>query len=200
MRVGAAANVVAGTIHADSPYGVFDRVVNDIGVPKTSFKAIDIIVVANPVISGLKKYKRVLRITEVRKEWDEDPLREHGFVDLMAYNPVTDQLEITDELRNGNSDILKRMAGRVKEFAGDWDAVWNNIVLRANCKQAIVDAFSESGDESLLEAEFVIRANDIFRIVSDKVKEKTGKLDSDKIYFEFKEWLRKEVKKRKQEE
>ena len=200
MRVGAAANVVAGTIHADSPYGVFDRVVNDIGVPKTSFKAIDIIVVANPVISGLKKYKRVLRITEVRKEWDDDPLREHGFVDLMVYNPVTDQLEITDELRNGNSDILKRMAGRVKEFAGDWDAVWNNIVLRANCKQAIVDAFSESGDESLLEAEFVIRANDIFRIVSDKVKEKTGKLDSDKIYFEFKEWLRKEVKKRKQEE
>ncbi len=33
MRVGAAANVVAGTIHADSPYGVYDRVVNDIGVP-----------------------------------------------------------------------------------------------------------------------------------------------------------------------
>jgi len=200
MRVGAAANVVAGTIHADSPYGVFDRVVNDIGVPKTSFKAIDIIVVANPVISGLKKYKRVLRITEVRKEWDDDPLREHGFVDLMVYNPVTDQLEITDELRNGNSDILKRMAGRVKEFAGDWDAVWNNIVLRANCKQAIVDAFSESGDESLLEAGFVVKANDLFRLISDKVKEKTGKLDSDKIYFEFKEWLRKEVKKRKQEE
>ena len=27
MRIGASANVVAGTIHADSPYGVFDRVV-----------------------------------------------------------------------------------------------------------------------------------------------------------------------------
>jgi len=112
MRVGAAANVVAGTIHADSPYGVFDRVVNDIGVPRTSFKAIDIIVVTNPVISGLKKYKRVLRITEVRKEWENDPLTENAFVDLMVYNPVTDQLEVTDELKNGNSDILKRMAGR----------------------------------------------------------------------------------------
>src|SRR3989338_6240109 len=31
MRVGALANVVAGTIHGDSPYGVFDRVVNDLG-------------------------------------------------------------------------------------------------------------------------------------------------------------------------
>ena len=200
MRVGAAANVVAGTIHADSPYGVFDRVVNDIGVPKTSFKAIDIIIVTNPVISGLKKYKRVLRITEVRKEWNDDPLRENGFVDLMVYNPVTDKLEITDELRNGNSDILKRMAGRVKEFAGDWDAVWNNIALRADCKQAIVDAFSETGDASLLEAGFIIKANDLFRLISDRVKEKTGKMDNEKIYFEFKEWLRKESKKNKSEE
>ena len=41
MRVGAAANVVAGTIHADSPYGVFDRVVNDLNVPAISFKATD---------------------------------------------------------------------------------------------------------------------------------------------------------------
>ena len=161
MRVGAAANVVAGTIHADSPYGVFDRVVNDIGVPKTSFKAIDIIVIANPVISGLKKYKRILRITEVRKEWDDDPLRENAFVDLMVYNPITDQLEVTD------------------------------------CKQTIVDMFLETGDESLLEAELVVKANDLFHLISDKVKDKAGKLDSDKIYFEFKEWLRKEVKKRK---
>src|SRR3989344_2189202 len=51
MRVGALANVVAGTIHGDSPYGVFDRVVNDLGVPRTSFKATDVIVVANPVRS-----------------------------------------------------------------------------------------------------------------------------------------------------
>ncbi len=42
MRIGASANVVAGTIHADSPYGVYDRVVNDLGVPKTSFKATDL--------------------------------------------------------------------------------------------------------------------------------------------------------------
>lgn len=195
MRVGAAANVVAGTIHADSPYGVYDRVVNDIGVPKTSFKAIDIIVVTNPVISGLKKYKRVLRITEVRKEWDDDPLKEGAFVDLMVYNPKTDQLEITDDLINGNSDVLKRMAGRVKEFAGDWDAVWRNIELRANCKQAIVDAFSKLNDDTLLEAGFVIKANDMFHLISDRVKEKVGHMDSTMILFEFKEWLRREVQK-----
>ncbi len=197
MRVGAAANVVAGTIHADSPYGIYDRVVNDIGVPKTSFKAIDIIVIANPVISGLRKFKRVLRITEVRKEWDEDPLKEGAFVDLMVYNPITDQLEVTDDLRNGNSDILKRMAGRIKEFAGDWEAIWQNIELRADAKQAIVDLFVEQSDPALLEADFAVKANDMFHLISDKVKDKQGKLDSARILFEYKEWLRKEGKKRK---
>ena len=197
MRVGAAANVVAGTIHADSPYGVYDRVVNDIGVPKTSFKAIDVIVTTNPVISGLKKYKRILRITEVRKEWDEDPLKEGAFVDLMVYNPLTDQLEVTDELRNGNSVILKTMAGRIKEFAGDWDAVWNNIQLRADIKQAIVDASVQAKDASLLEADFIIKANDIFHLISDRIKDKTGKLNSESILFEYKEWLKKEGRRKK---
>lgn len=197
MRIGAAANVVAGTIHADSPYGVYDRVVNDIGVPKTSFKAIDIIVIANPVISGLRKYKRLLRITEVRKEWDEDPLKEKAFVDLMVYNPVTDQLEITEDLRNGNSEIIKRMASRVKEYAGNWDAIWESIQLRADCKQAIVDAFLETNDASLLEAEFVIAANDQFHILLEQAKERTGRIDSKEVFFRYKEWVRKEAKKRK---
>src|SRR3989344_1343837 len=199
MRVGAAANVVAGTIHADSPYGVYDRVVNDIGVPKTSFKAIDIIVTTNPVISGLKKFKRILRITEVRKQWDDDPLKEHAFVDLLVYNPVTDELEITDDLRNGNSDILKRMAGRIKEFAGDWDAIWNNIQLRADAKQAIVKMFLETNEPSLVEAEFVIKANDQFHLIADRVKEKEGKLDNARILFQYTEWLRREAKKKNRE-
>jgi len=199
MRVGAAANVVAGTIHADSPYGVYDRVVNDIGVPKTSFKAIDIIVVTNPVISGLKKYKRILKITEVRKLWDDDPLKENAFVDLMVYDPKTDQLEITDDLINGNSDVLKRMAGKVKEFAGDWDAVWNNILLRGDCKMAVVDLFNRTGDESVLEADFVAKANDMFHLISNRIREQTGKMDNKRILFEYKEWLNKEAKKNKED-
>ncbi|PIZ57066.1 hypothetical protein COY28_00375, partial [Candidatus Woesearchaeota archaeon CG_4_10_14_0_2_um_filter_57_5] len=85
MRVGALANVVAGTIHGDSPYGVYDRVVNDLKVPRTSFKATDIIMVANPLRSpdGLHRWRRVTQISEVRKKWEDDPLIEGGFVDLM---------------------------------------------------------------------------------------------------------------------
>ena len=92
MRVGALANVVAGTIHGASPYGVFDRVVNDLKVPATSFKATDIIVIANPIKSpdGLHSWKRVVRVSEVRKHWQKDPLEERGFVDLLKYNVETD--------------------------------------------------------------------------------------------------------------
>ncbi len=201
MRVGAAANVVAGTIHAASPYGVYDRVVNDIGVPKTSFKATDIIVITNPVrsASGITKKKRVLRITEIRKEWDEDPLKEGAFVDLMVYNPKTDQLEVTKDLINGNSDILKRIAGNIPEFAGDWNAIWENIQLRAQCKEEIVNLSLEFDDPSLLEAEFVIKANDIFHLLSGKVPSVHGRPDTQRIFFEYKEALRSEAKKNKLE-
>jgi archaeal flagellar protein FlaI len=198
MRVGAAANVVAGTIHGDTPYGVYDRVVNDIGIPKTSFKATDIIVVANPVRSadGLHRYRRVTQITEVRKYWDEDPLREKGFVDLMRYDAKKDELLATGELTNGESDILKAVAGNIKEFAGDWDAVWNNILLRAQIKEALVNTSVKLNDPDMLEAQFVIKSNDQYHIISDKVKDEVGSLDSKRIYFEWDEWLKRECKKR----
>jgi archaeal flagellar protein FlaI len=197
MRVGAAANVVAGTIHGDSPYGVFDRVVNDIGVPKTSFKATDIIIVANPIktADGLHRNRRVTQITEVRKEWEDDPLTEKGFVDLMKYNPINDQLEPTDELVNGESDILKSIANNVPEFAGNWEAMWENITLRAKIKEAIVNYSEKEKNPELLEAPFVIKCNDQFHLISEKTKQKKGRLDSKDIFFEFDEWIKKEIRK-----
>jgi archaeal flagellar protein FlaI len=200
MRVGALANVVAGTIHGDSPYGVFDRVVNDLNVPRTSFKATDIIIVANPVRSadGLHKYRRITQITEIRKEWEDDPVREGGFVDLMKYNAQTDQLEPTDALLNGDSDIVKAIAGSVKEWAGNWEAVWSNILLRAKVKEEIMKAAKIEKDIDLLEAPFVIQANDMFHHISERVKERTGTLDTEEIFFEWNEWLQRQLLKRKE--
>jgi archaeal flagellar protein FlaI len=197
MRVGALANVVAGTIHGDSPYGVYDRVVNDLGVPKTSFKATDIVIVANPIKSadGLHKWRRVTAITEVRKHWENDPLLEGGFVDLMKYETATDQLEPSDDLINGDSEILKSIAGKVKDWAGDWDAVWDNIQLRAKMKQTLVDFAVKAKNMDLLEAEFTIQANDEFHRISDIVKTEVGSLDSKRIFFDWNEWLKRTYKK-----
>jgi type IV secretory pathway ATPase VirB11/archaellum biosynthesis ATPase/intein/homing endonuclease len=198
MRVGAMANVVAGTIHGESPYGVFDRVVNDLKVPRTSFKATDVVIVANPIRSpdGIHRWRRVTQITEVRKEWEEDPMLEHGFVDLMKYDAASDMLQPTDELINGNSDLLKAIAGNVKEWAGNWDAVWDNVLLRAKVKEAIVKASEKANDPDMLEAEFVIKANDAFHNISEEVREEVGSLDSERIFFNWDAWLKRAVKKR----
>jgi flagellar protein FlaI len=197
MRVGALANVVAGTIHGDSPYGVFDRVVNDLEVPKTSFKATDIIIVANPIRSpdGLHRWRRVTQITEIRKFWEDDPIKENGFGDLMRYIPDNDQLEPTDDLINGESDILKSIAGNVKEWAGDWDAVWDNITLRTDIKKAMVDIAGKA-DPELLEAPFAIQCNDEFHRISSRVREEVGALDSKMIYAKWESWLRRTIKKK----
>jgi hypothetical protein len=197
MRIGALANVVAGTIHGDSPYGVFDRVVNDLGVPRTSFKATDVVCVANPVRSpdGLHRWRRITEITEIRKHWEEDPLAEGGFVDLFKYDAKTDQLIPSKDLLNGDSDVIKAIAGNVREWAGNWDAVWDNIELRAKIKQTILDVAEKTKRPELLEAPFVVLTNDEFHRISDEVKEEAGALDSKKILFRWNEWLKRNVKK-----
>lgn len=201
MRVGAAANVVAGTIHGDSPYGIYDRLVNDIGIPKTSFKATDIVIIANPIKSadGLHKVRRILQITEVRKDWQDDPSLEGGFVDLMKYNAATDELEPTPELLNGESEVLKEVASKVKEWTGNWDALWENILLRAKIKERILNVSEDENMPQLLEAEFIILANDRFHKTIEKVVSHTGTADSNRVYFEWNEWLELEIKRRKQQ-
>lgn len=199
MRVGALANVVAGTIHGASPYGVFDRVVNDIGVPATSFKATDIIVVANPIKSadGLHSWRRVISISEVRKHWTDDPMLEGGFKDLMVYNVEKDILEATPDLINGDSEIIKEIASKVKGWAGNWDAVWDNIVLRGKMKEEIVKVSEEFNRGDILEAEFNSLSNHEFHRISDEVIQEFGIPLSHEVFPRWRKWLMKELEKKK---
>lgn len=196
MRVGALANVVAGTIHGASPYGVFDRVVNDLGVPATSFKATDIIAVANPIKSadGLHSWRRLLEISEVKKHWKEDPVREKGFSDLMKYSVEKDELEASDALINGESDVIKDLASKVKGWAGNWDAVYDNILLRAKIKNEIVRAAELNGKEELLEAKFNTLANHHFHKISDEVIDEIGLPTSERVFPKWQKWLNEEIK------
>ncbi len=199
MRVGALANVVAGTIHGASPYGVFDRVVNDLDVPATSFKATDIIAVANPIKTpdGLHSFKRLVQISEVRKHWQKDPLEEKGFVDLMKYNVETDQLEPTEDLINGDSEVIKDVASNVKGWAGDWDAVWDNVLLRAKIKEELVKTAERMKNFQILESEFSTQSNQAFHRISDEVRKEVGLPVSEKVFPAWQKWLNQEIKKRK---
>ena len=190
MRIGALANVVAGTIHGDSPYGVFDRVVNDLGVPPTSFKATDIIIIANRLRSpdGLRTFRRVVQLTEVRKHWKEDPLEEHGFVDLLQYSAKNDELKPTETLLIGESNVLNEIASRVREWRGRWERVWSNIRLRAEVMKTLVNYGSKKPE--ILEADFVLKSNEMFHIKSNEVFEELDTLDSKEIYNRWFAWFK----------
>lgn len=196
MRIGAGANIVAGTIHGDSPYGVFDRVVNDLGVPRTSFKATDIIIMTNPIwtAGGLRKERRMLSMTEVRKHWEQDPVAEGGFVDLLSYNAKTDSLEPTSDLINGESEVIKSIGANVKEWVGNWDAIWENILLRAKIKEMLVKYANTMKKPGLLEADFVVKANDYFHKIMEQVREEVGGIDCRRIAEVWEEWLKKEIR------
>jgi flagellar protein FlaI len=197
MRVGALANVVAGTIHGGSPYSVFDRVVNDLGVPVTSFKATDLIVVCNPMKSpdGLNSWRRVLQIAEVRKHWNKDPVTEGGFVDLMKYDVKQDKLMPSEDLINGDSEIIKEIASNVKGWAGDWDAVWDNILLRQKIKDELLNVSEQTGKNNLLEAGFVVKSNNVFHQLSEDVQKEVGLPLSKEVFPRWQKWLMGEVDK-----
>jgi hypothetical protein len=199
MRIGALAHVVAGTIHGESAYGVFDRVVNDLGVTKTSFKAIDIITISGMIKSadGLRRYRRVLEVTEVRKHWKDDPLSENGFVNLMEYSAKDDMLKPTDTLLSGESYVINEIAKRVREWHGNWDAVWNNIELRAKIKQAMVDYALKLNRKDILEAEWVSASNEMFHIISDQVQRELGQLDSKEIFKRWDDWFKNSLRGRR---
>jgi len=196
MRVGALANTVAGTIHGDSPYGVFDRVVNDLNVPATSFKATDLIIIANPVKTpdGLSSRRRIVQVTEVRKHWQKDPLEEAGFVDLLRYNVEKDELEPTPELINGDSEIIKSIASNVKGWAGNWDAVYDNILLRGMIKQEIVSMAEKMNKPLLLESEFNAVSNNAFHLISQDVIKEIGLPLSQEVFPRWKKWALEEAR------
>ena len=200
MRIGALSNVVAGTIHGENPYGVYDRVVNDLGVPPTSFKATDIVVICRKqrLASGMASERKVVSITEVRKKWTDDPMKEGGFVDLMTYSVKEDTLKPTDTLINGESEVLTRIMNSVKDFKGEWRRVWENINLRAKIIKTMVETSSKIDKDPRnpqhLEADWIVRSNSMFHMLMQEVKEETGELDHDLVFDKWLAWYKKELK------
>ena len=130
----------------------------------------------------------------MRKKWEEDPIAEKGFVDLMKYNSKNDALEVSDDLMNQDSDVIKAIAENIKEWSGNWDAVWENIMLRTKNYETLVDYSKKLNAPDLLEANFIVEANDQFHKTIDKVKEEVGSMDSKRIFFEWNEWLKRASK------
>jgi archaeal flagellar protein FlaI len=187
MRVGAAGNIVMGTIHGDSAYSVWDRVVNDLDVPNTSFKATDIVVVARPIrFSGsLKRHRRVVQITEVKKHWVEDPEREGGLLDLMSYDAKNDKLDLLeDNLKE--SEIFSKI-GKLSGLS--MEQMWNSIRMNAASKEYLVEMKNKHGIPMLLEGENSALSNSKLMMIKDQQLEEHGEVDYRTALEEWKKWV-----------
>jgi hypothetical protein len=138
----------------------------------------------------------MMQVSEVRKHWKRDPLEERGFVDLLNYNVEKDELEPSSDLINGNSEIIKSVASDVKGWAGNWDAVYDNILLRAKIKKELVDFSEKIGEEKILEAKFTSLSNHTFHRISEEVMAEIGLPLSEKVFPRWQKWLNETVKKK----
>ena len=138
-----------------------------------------------------------MQVSEVRKHWKEDPLLEKGFADLLNYNIEKDELEPSSDLINGDSEIIKGVASNVKGWAGNWDAIYDNILLRGKIKQEIVDVANKTGKNVILEADFNTLSNHMFHEISDNIRKEIGLPLSKRVFPEWQKWLNDAVNKKK---
>jgi type IV secretory pathway ATPase VirB11/archaellum biosynthesis ATPase len=164
MRVGATGNVVLGTIHGSSAFDTYDRVVNDLKVPPTSFKATDLILSCANLRRGesLLSDKRLIGITEVKKQWLENPLKEGGFNDLTVFDRKMKVLKLSPKIRD--SSIIKK----VSELKGiTVSKCLRSIKLRAKAKELLVKA--EVPRNPRLIAEYNNKITELINKNSDKM-------------------------------
>lgn len=187
MRVGAAGNSVMGTIHGATARDVFERVVHDLGVHPSSFKATDVIAVAAPIRlkGGMSRMRKLLQITETRKDWRTDPIIENGFSDLMYYNYKSGELVPGLALR-GSSGLLKGIA---RKWGTSVQDVMLNIEFRANVQETLVETAERLGRPEILEADFTVRSNLAWHGLLDAGLKK-GDVDYKELHKEWRKWLK----------
>ncbi|MFH0715005.1 MAG: type II/IV secretion system ATPase subunit, partial [Candidatus Diapherotrites archaeon] len=194
MRIGAAGNIIMGTIHGDSAYSVWDRIVNDLEVKNTSFKATDVVIVARPIrfAGSMERSRRVVQVTEVGKHWSEDPEREGGLIDLMSYDAKKDKLELEE-------DVVKKseMFQRISKISGlSYSEIWQGIRANAASKEYLVGLKNEFKVPELLEAENVVAANNKWALLKEVQLKEHGSVDYSTLLPEWKEWSRNVLLKR----
>lgn len=187
MRVGAAGNLIMGTIHGSTTRDVYERVVYDIGVPATSFKAVDAVIIAAPirVEGGIERKRRVVQISEITKTgWQKEPDPDKVFQDVMRFNTSKDALLPTDLLDMGQSQVLGNIA---LKWGITIERALTNIRLRTEIKKTIVKKSKENKD--LLEAPSNRDANNTFWMLIEKSKQTHGKVDYREVEKQWKEWF-----------
>ncbi|MDI6643329.1 MAG: type II/IV secretion system ATPase subunit [Candidatus Hodarchaeaceae archaeon] len=187
MRVGAAGNSVMGTIHGATARDVFERVVYDLGIPPSSFKATDAIIVAAPIRlrGSAARVRRLVQITEVRKGWRKDPAAEEGFENLMYYDRAADELRPTRVLHTQRSELIASIA---RKWGTTPREVMGNLEFRAKIHEALVDAAKQLNKPEMLEADFVVRSNLAWHALFEE-QLRHGRVNYPKLFRGWRAWL-----------
>lgn len=183
MRVGATGNSVMGTIHGATALDVFERVVHDLGIPPSSFGATEAVVAASLIRprGGVHRVRRVAQVAEVRGGQE--------FEDLMAYDPSTDELEITPELSE-RSRLIQRVA---RKWGTKPKEVLRNLELRARVFEELVKTAAELKAPHLLEAGFTVRSNlTLHELLEGELRR--GKLNHHGVFESWRGWLAREAR------
>ncbi|MFH0986846.1 MAG: type II/IV secretion system ATPase subunit [Candidatus Micrarchaeota archaeon] len=185
MRIGAAGNVVMGTIHGSSAYDTWDRIVNDLGVPSTSFKAADIVISLASIRKSdeLKRYRRLISITEVRKDWKEDPARENGFKDLAVYEERANTWKI--DLKD--SEIIDQITKLKAMTSAD---AKKNIECRGQIIKELVEASEKTGRPELLEIKTIQEMNNHYLILIGKYAAEGRKANYQTVLRDMQKWIK----------
>ena len=187
MRVGAAGNLIMGTIHGSTTRDVYERVVYDIGVPATSFKAVDAVIIAAPIRAegGIERKRRVVQVSEITKTgWTTDPDPDKVFQDVMLFNTSKDELIATDLLDMGQSQVIQSIANK---WGISVEKALKNIRLRAEIKKKIVENSKDKPE--LLEAPANRDANNAFWMFIEESKREDEKVDYEKVRKKWMKWF-----------
>jgi hypothetical protein len=193
MNVGGSGNCVLGTIHGKSPRSLLERVVSSLGVPPQSFKATDLVVVADRIRpgGGSRRLRRVARIVEVGKKWSE-PNADDVFRTLMEYDQGSDLTVSAKVLRKPeNSEVICKIAGKRGVSAGE---VLEDVQTRAAAYEYAVELFRETGNRRLLELENMVGINRKYLQLIDSSIRDFGKVDYEFVLDEMTEWISKEAR------
>ncbi|MBI4406828.1 type II/IV secretion system ATPase subunit [Candidatus Micrarchaeota archaeon] len=182
MRIGAAGNVVMGTIHGASAYDTWDRIVNDLGVPTTSFKATDAVISVASVRSGdeTRRLRRLIGVTEVKKHWRQDPFHENGFNNLLTYSTLSDSWKHAAY----GSNIFKEIAALKKMKQSE---VEKNIQCRAAMKELLVKKSRTA--QWLLDVGASIESNKEYLRIVEKQTRQHGSVNYREVLADYKSWL-----------
>jgi len=159
---------------------IYDRLVNDLNVPKGSFKVTDLIVIIKQIKSpsGLHRDRRVTQVTEVLKEWNDEPV----FQDLLVYDPKTDALKATDILLKGKSVLINEIISKTRGYR-NYDAALRDIFLRGWAKNEYLRLIGDN--DSRLEAEYTSKANMVFTALFEEINPLEKADNIEKFQSEF---------------